>query len=249
MIKSKASAATKGDHVTTREPVHIVTIALLFSLLKHDSKFLEVLVTKPGFHSSYHCSVTLCLRSCIYASLEYLQKFSSSSKGECILSAGGYTKRPEGPGFILINNPKKRRLVLELSTTSKLWTLELNVKRSWVHLMFTWKQKMGLVLYENGEFLTEAKTFQRIRYPSFTYKYRTLTVGAQDNLMKLKSGGVFEIGHLVIWTRSLSAKQIQSKSFLHVVRRSVRSIICCEQKYGKQMYIYRVIWTENYCFV
>lgn len=95
---------------------------------------------------------------------------------------------------------------------------------------------MGLTLYENGEFLTTAKTFDSIRYPTFADKYRTLTIGADDNPLKWKSGGEFEIGHLVVWTRKLTADLIDRKAFLTVVQQTLQSIMCCRRKSGKDIY-------------
>ena len=154
--------------------------------------------------------------------------------GEYILSSGGYTKRRVGPGFILKYNSKNDRLQFLLSTRIRLWSIEFSARKSaWVHLIFTWKRTQGLIVYENGQFLTKDETSENIRYPSFLNKYQTLTVGDPNIFLKLKSGGHFEIGHLVIWIRCLLAKEIQMKSFMAVVKQGSKSRQCCKNKYGK----------------
>ena len=104
---------------------------------------------------------------------------------------------------------------------------------TWVHLLFKWNRTEGVVVYENGEFLTKDEIGDKVRYPSFGNKYQTLAVGDPDMFMKLREGGSFEIAHLVIWTRHLRAKEIRMKAFMAVVRQNWTSRQCCRKKSSK----------------
>ena len=121
-----------------------------------------------------------------------------------------------------------------LSTIEKLWSLEFNVRIStWTHLMFTWERRQGLVVYENGESLAQDKTGRNVRHPSFGNKYRTLALGDPDILMKPRSGGNFEISHLVIWIRRLSKEEMRSKNIFAVVRQNTMTMQCCQERVSK----------------
>ena len=155
--------------------------------------------------------------------------------GEFILSSGAYTKRESGPGFMLKYASKMHRLQFLLSTTSELWSIEFNIKKStWVHLMFVWKRTLGLVLYENGEFLTKDNTSDNVHNPSIGKSYQILKVGDPQVLLKrTPAGGRFEIGHIVIWIRCLVAEEIRTKAFMAVVKQNSQSTHCCKKKHSK----------------
>ena len=126
----------------------------------------------------------------------------------------------------------KDRLKFNISTTSKLWSIQFNVKNSrWVHLMFAWRTQ-GLVLYENGQFSTKTEKSKEVRYPSFGNSYQTLTTGDPQAFMKLRSGGRFEIAHLVIWTRCLAADERRTKAFMTIVKQDLSSRQCCRKKFS-----------------
>lgn len=100
-------------------------------------------------------------------------------------------------------------------------------------MLFAWERTQGVVVYENGEFLTKDETGDNVRYPSFVNKYQTLAVGDPGIFIKLRSGGRFEIGHLVIWTRRLLPQEIKLKAFMAVVRQDSTSRQCCRKKSSK----------------
>ena len=107
-------------------------------------------------------------------------------------------------------------------------------KSTWVHLLFAWKRREGVYVYENGDFLTKDETGKEVRYPSFSNKFNTLALGDPKLFIKLKSEGAsFEIGHLVIWIRRLRAEEIRMKAFMKVVRQNSISIQCCREKSSK----------------
>ena len=107
-------------------------------------------------------------------------------------------------------------------------------KSTWVHLLFAWKGKEGVTVYENGDFLTKDDTGKEVRYPSFVNKFQTLAVGDPKLFLNLKSGGAsFDIGHLVIWIRRLRAHEIRVKAFMGVVRQDSISTQCCKGKSSK----------------
>ncbi|XP_028409012.1 uncharacterized protein LOC114531600 isoform X2 [Dendronephthya gigantea] len=209
--------AKVSDGVKTKKDAQLGSVVSLYT--KNVSLVMEPLHSRCIYDPSY------CKKG---ITIEFWIKFRT---GECIISSGGYARRSVGPGFLLKYKSQIHGMNFLLSTEDKLWSLEFLVKIStWTHLMFTWKRQQGLVVYENGEFLAQDKAGRNVRHPSFGNRYPILALGDPGLFRRRKLGGNFEISHLIIWTRSLSNKEIRSKNIFAVVRQDKKSMECCKQR-------------------
>lgn len=154
------------------------------------------------------------------------------------MSSGSFTKSQHGPGFRLLYDTKIKGFEFILETATKRWRIHVQADTNkWFHMVFSWKESIGIEYYEDGNLSTQSgpKPFFLTARPK---RYTpVITMGRPSSLHEVNNFGYYEMSQLAIWMKWLSSSDVAGVYSNSVVYNQ-ETAVCCYFKSGKYKNIF-----------
>lgn len=156
------------------------------------------------------------------------------------MSSGSFTNSKRGPGFRLVYDTSIRGFEFILETATKRWRIHVQGDiDQWIHMVFSWKETMGIEYYEDGNLSTyNNKHFSLTKRPK---KYTpVITLARPNNVFEVRKFGHFEIAQFGIWMKWLSHLDVAGV-YMNGVVFNQNTAVCCYFKTGEALLEKRII--------